>query len=154
VEAAVQLVLPLFGETAGADDQAALEIAADDELLDEEACHDRLARAGIVGEQEPQRLARQHRLRGDLVGQWIDQRRVDRQHRVEEMRETDPVRLGHEPEERPAKWWVCVKLLSGWLPAPGTSIPYTLGTMRGRRPSRASLRERGERRLDRVAGRR
>jgi hypothetical protein len=36
--------------------------------------------------------------RGDLVRQRVDQRRVDREHRIEEVRETDPVRLGREPE--------------------------------------------------------
>lgn len=74
METAVELVLPLLGQAAGANDQAALQVAARDQLLDEQACHDRLAGAGIVGQQEAQRLARQHRLvyRGDLVRQRID----------------------------------------------------------------------------------
>jgi len=50
VESSAQLVLPLLGEAAGADDEAALEIAASDQFLDEEAGHDRLAGAGIVRE--------------------------------------------------------------------------------------------------------
>ena len=50
LEASVELVLPLLGEAARADDQAAVEVATGDQLLDEEARHDRLARPGIVGE--------------------------------------------------------------------------------------------------------
>ena len=45
MEAAVQLVLPLLGEAAGADDEAALEIAAGDQLLDQQPRHDGLAGA-------------------------------------------------------------------------------------------------------------
>ena len=37
VETAVQLVLPLLGQTAGADDEAALQVAARDQLLDQAA---------------------------------------------------------------------------------------------------------------------
>ena len=49
VEAPEELVLPLLGETSGANDQASQQIAAGDKLLDEQARHDRLARAGVVG---------------------------------------------------------------------------------------------------------
>ena len=103
MEAAVELVLPLLGEAARADDQAALQVAAGDQLLDEQARHDGLAGARIVGEQEAQRLARQHRLVDgrDLVRQRLDDRGVDGQHRVEEMREADAMRLGDEPEQVP-----------------------------------------------------
>ena len=52
LEAPVQLVLPLLGQVARADDEAPLEISADDQLLDEEPGHDRLAGAGIVGKEE------------------------------------------------------------------------------------------------------
>ena len=102
VEAAVELVLPLLGQAARADDQAALQVAAGDQLLDQQAGHDRLAGAGVVGEQEAQRLARQHRLVDgrDLVRQRLDDRGVDGQHRVEEVREADALRLGDEPEQR------------------------------------------------------
>ena len=56
------------------DDEAALERAADEELADEQPGHDRLAGARVVGEQEAQRLAREHLLvdRGDLVRQRLD----------------------------------------------------------------------------------
>ena len=50
-----QFVLPLLDQPAGRDDQAALQVAAEHQLLDVEAGHDRLARAGVVGEQEAQR---------------------------------------------------------------------------------------------------
>jgi hypothetical protein len=102
VKAPIQLVLPLLGEAAGADDQAALQVAAGDQLLDQEPRHDGLAGAGIVGQQKAQRLARQHRLvdRGDLVRQRIDQRGVHRQHRVEQMRQADAVGLRDQAEER------------------------------------------------------
>ena len=102
LESAVQLVLPLLGEAAGADDQAPLQVAAGDQLLDQQPRHDGLARAGVVGEQEAQRLARQHRVvdAGDLVRQRVDHRRVDRQQRVEQVREADALRLGHQPEQR------------------------------------------------------
>ncbi len=62
MEPSVELVLPLLGEAARADDEAAPEIAPRDQLLDEETRHDRLASAGVVGEEEAQRLAGQHRL--------------------------------------------------------------------------------------------
>ena len=102
VEAAVELVLPLLGQAARADDEATLQIAARDQLLDQQPGHDRLAGAGVVGEQEAQRLAGQHRLvdRRDLVRQRLDHRGVDRQHRIEQVGEADALRLGDQPEER------------------------------------------------------
>jgi hypothetical protein len=60
VEALVKLVLPLLGQAAGADDQAALQVAPGDEFLDEQAGHDGLAGARVVSQQETQGLARQH----------------------------------------------------------------------------------------------
>ena len=102
VEAPVQLVLPLLGQAAGADDQAALQVAAGDQLLDEQARHDGLAGTGVVGQQEAQRLARQHGLvdGGDLVRQRVDHGGVHRQHRVEQVRQADAVGLGDQTEER------------------------------------------------------
>ena len=109
-----ELVLPLLGEAARADDQAALQVAAGDQLLDQQPGHDRLAGAGVVGEQEAQRLARQHRLvdRRDLVRQRLDERGVDGEHRVEQVREADALRLGDEPEERAVA-----------VEAPGPALP-------------------------------
>ena len=45
--------LPLKGEIGGADDEHPLHQAPELEFLDEEASHDGLAGAGIVGEEEP-----------------------------------------------------------------------------------------------------
>src|SRR5207247_133408 len=74
VKTPVQLVLPLLNEAARADDQAAVQVTADQQFLDEEASHDGLAGAGVVGQQEAQRLARQHLAinRGDLVWQRLN----------------------------------------------------------------------------------
>ena len=71
------------------------------QLLHQQAGHDRLAGAGVVGQQEAQRLARQHRLvdRRDLVRQRLDVGGVDGQQRVEEVRQADALRLGHQAEE-------------------------------------------------------
>ena len=101
VEPAVEFVLPLLDEVAGADDQAALQVAAGDQLLDEQAGHDRLAGAGIVGQQEPERLPGEHLAvdGGDLVRQRLDQRRVDGQQRVEEVGQPDAVGFGKQPEQ-------------------------------------------------------
>ena len=101
VEAAVQLVLPLLGQAAGTDHQTALQVAAGDQLLHQQAGHDRLAGTGIVGEQEAQRLPRQHRLvdRGDLMRQRLHEGGVDRQRGVEQMGEVNAQRLRHQPKE-------------------------------------------------------
>ena len=101
LEAAVELVLPLFGEAAGTDDEAALEVAAGDQLLDEEAGHDGLAGARIVGEEEAQGRAGQHGLvdGGDLVGKGLDVGGVDGQQGVEEVGEADALGLGDEAEK-------------------------------------------------------
>ena len=81
----IKLVLPLFGKASRADDEAALQITARDEFLDEEPRHDGFAGTGIVGEQEAQGLAWQHALvHGcDLVRQRFDHRGVHRKHRIE-----------------------------------------------------------------------
>ena len=70
------------------------------ELADVEAGHDGLAGTGVVGQDEPQRLAGEHRLvdGGDLVGQRLHVRGVDRHHRVEQEREVDPLGLAGELE--------------------------------------------------------
>ena len=101
VELLGQLVLPLLDQAAGRDDEAALEVAADQQLLDQEAGHDGLAGAGIVGEQEAQRLARQHLAvdGGDLVRQRLDQRGRQRQVGIEQVGEPDALGLGGEPEQ-------------------------------------------------------
>jgi len=52
VKPAVELVLPLLGQAPRASDQAPLQVGPDDELLDEQACHDGLAGAWVISEQE------------------------------------------------------------------------------------------------------
>ena len=47
-----QFVLPLLGEVAGTDDQAALQVATQHQLLDEKASHDGLARTWVIGQEE------------------------------------------------------------------------------------------------------
>ena len=101
IETAIELVLPLLGEAPGADDQAALQITASDQLLDQEPRHDGLARAGIVRKQEAQRLAGKHAFIDgrDLVRQRLNDRRVNGQDRIEQMSEVDALGLGYEAEQ-------------------------------------------------------
>ena len=96
-----QLVLPLVGQASGCDHQDAFGIAPDDQLFDVEARHDRLARAGVVGEQEPQGLAGEHfAVDGfDLVGERVDLAGGERQVGVEEMGQMDAAGFGGQPEE-------------------------------------------------------
>jgi hypothetical protein len=99
----VKLVLPLLGEAPRTDDQAALQVPADDQLLDEEPGHDGLAGAGVVGEQEAQRLAREHRFvdGGDLVRQRLDEGSVHGEHRIEQIGQPDALGFGHQSEQMP-----------------------------------------------------
>ena len=101
VEAAVELILPLLGQATRADDEAALEITASDELLDQQASHNRLASTGVIGQQEAQRLTGEHGLvdSGDLVGQWFDKGGMDGQYRIEEMGEADAMGLSDQAKE-------------------------------------------------------
>jgi len=103
VELLAHLVLPLLDEHPRADDEAALHVAADHQLLDEQAGHDRLAGAGVVGEQKVQGLAWQHLLvhRRDLMRQRHDVGGADREQRVEEVGELDAARLAYQTEEGP-----------------------------------------------------
>ena len=101
VELVRELVLPLFDQTAGRDDQAAFEAPPDQELLDQQPGHHGLAGARVVRKQETQRLAVEHRAvdRGQLVRQGLDLRGVDGDIGVEEVRETNAQRLGGQPEQ-------------------------------------------------------
>ena len=101
VEAVAELVLPLFRQCARTHHQATLQVAARDELLHEQARHDRLSGARIVGQEEAQGLSWQHLPvhRRDLVRQRLDPRRVDGQHGVEEVRQPNAEGLRDEPEE-------------------------------------------------------
>ena len=101
VELVVELVLPLVGEAAGADHETALEVAADEQLAHVEAGHHGLAGAGVVGEEEAQRVARQQLAvdRGDLVRQGLDERGGDGEVGVEEVGVADAQGLRGETEE-------------------------------------------------------
>ena len=70
------------------------------QLADVETGHDGLAGAGIVGQDEAQRLRGQHRLVDgrDLVRQRVHVRRVDGHHRVEEEGQVDALGLDGELE--------------------------------------------------------
>jgi len=96
----MQFFLPLLDQAPERDDQAPGDVAAEHELLDVQAGHDGLAGAGVVGQQEPQRRARQqlavHGL--DLVRQRLHVARGHREHRVESGRHPDAQRLGGEPD--------------------------------------------------------
>ena len=80
----------------------ALGVAAHHQLLDEQAGHDGLAGAGVVGEQEVQRLAAEHLFvdRRDLMRQRHDVGGADGEQRIEEVGELDAARLADEAEER------------------------------------------------------
>ncbi len=95
-ELLVHLVLPLLHEAPWGDDQDPLGVGPHQELADQETSHDRLAGAGVVRKDEPQRLPGEHRLidRRDLVGERFDVRGMHRHHRIEEVGEVDPVGLG------------------------------------------------------------
>ncbi len=103
VKTSVQLILPLLNEATWADDQAAVQVAADQQFLNEEAGHNGLAGAGVVGQQEAQWLARQHLAidRGDLVWQRLNEGGMYSQQRIEEISQVDAVGLGNQSEQRP-----------------------------------------------------
>jgi hypothetical protein len=54
-----ELVMPLANEAAGGNDHATLQIATEDELLDEEARHDCLAGTRVIGKKKSEGLAGQ-----------------------------------------------------------------------------------------------
>jgi hypothetical protein len=96
----VQLVLPLLHEPAGGDDQALLHVVAQDQLLDVQAGHDRLAGAGVVGQQEAQRGPWQQLAVdcADLMGKRLDVAGRHGQHRVEQAGQADPLGLRDQLE--------------------------------------------------------
>jgi len=75
LELVPELILPLGCQVPGDTDEAALHVAADHQLLDEQACHDGLSRAGVIRQQEAQRLAVEHlAVDGrDLMRQGLDE---------------------------------------------------------------------------------
>ncbi|OQA04801.1 MAG: hypothetical protein BWY66_02866 [bacterium ADurb.Bin374] len=99
-ELLLHFVLPLLDQAAGGDDEHATGIGAQDELADIQAGHDRFSGAGVVGEDEPERLPGKQGFvdRRDLVRERLDVRGVDRHHGVEEIRGIDAPGLGRELE--------------------------------------------------------
>ena len=97
---AQQLVLPLDGQRRRNEDQAAVDGLAELELLDEETGHDRLACAGVVGEQEAQPRLRQHLAvdRFDLVRQGADTGEADRELAIVGVSEADACGLDQKPQ--------------------------------------------------------
>jgi hypothetical protein len=83
------------------DDQTTLEIAADQQFLNQKPRHDSLAGAGIIGEQESQWLTRKHfAVNGcDLVGQGFDLGGTDGEIRIKKISKSDAVSLGCQPQQ-------------------------------------------------------
>ncbi len=101
VELLLQLALPLEGEVGRADDQDALGEAAQLELADEQARHDRLARAGVVGQQEAHARELEQVVvdRFELVRQRIDARDREAEVGIELVGDAERVGLEAEPEQ-------------------------------------------------------
>jgi hypothetical protein len=101
LEAVAHLILPLFHQVAGADDETPVHVPTDPEFLDEEAGHDRFPSPGIVGEEEAEGLAGEHFPvdPGYLVGEGIENGGVDGQEGVEQVRQVDAIGLRDEPEQ-------------------------------------------------------
>ena len=101
-EEGAELALPVADEAGRRDDQHPADAAAEQHLPHVEAGHDGLAGAGVVGEQEAQRILLQHPLidRDALVGERIDPGGLAREGGVELVPVGQPVRLRHEQDRR------------------------------------------------------
>ena len=99
-ELVLHLSLPLERQVRGRHDERALHEAARLQLLEEQAGHDRLARTGIVGEQEPDaRNLQEIFVDGlKLVRQRVDPRDREREVWVVFVGEAEPVSLDAEAE--------------------------------------------------------
>lgn len=62
MEAMIEVVLPLLGQTAQANDEAALQVTAGDQPLDKQTRQDGFAATRVIREEEAQRLPRRHGL--------------------------------------------------------------------------------------------
>ena len=99
-ELLLHLPLPLVLEVAGRDDEDALDEPPVLHLLEDEPGHDRLPRAGVVGDEEPHA----RHLEGvvvdglDLVRERVHLAHADGQHGVELVGEPDAVGLDQEEE--------------------------------------------------------
>ena len=76
-----------LGEIPGAHDHAAVQVTADQQFLDEQTGHDRLAGAGVIRQEKAERLPPQHLALdgGDLMRQRVHHRGVDGEKRVKQM---------------------------------------------------------------------
>ena len=101
-EEGAQLALPVADETGRRDDQHPADAAAEQHLPHVEAGHDGLAGAGVVGEQEAQRVLLQHPFvdRDALVGERIDPGGLACEGGVELVPVGQPMRLRHEQDGR------------------------------------------------------
>ena len=90
-ELVVHLVLPLSDEPAGSHDEDSPDVATKHQLLDVQPGHDRLAGAGIIGQEEAQRLPGKHLAvdSDDLMRKWLDQTEMHREAGIEQVSETD-----------------------------------------------------------------
>src|SRR6266851_1112070 len=86
VKAPIEFILPLFDKAAGAANQTAVQVTVDQQFFEQKPGHDGLAGAWVVGEEKAQRLAREHLAvdRGDLMGEGVYQRSMNREQRVEQ----------------------------------------------------------------------
>ena len=101
-EEGAELALPVADEAGRDHDQHPADAAAEQHLPHVEAGHDGLAGAGVVGEQEAQRLLLQHPLvdRDPLVGERIDPGGLACEGGVELVPVGQPVRLRHQQDRR------------------------------------------------------
>src|SRR5260370_14860547 len=90
MKATIQLILPLFHEVAGRDNEAAVQIPTNHQFLNKQARHDRLASAGIICQQVAQGLFAKHRIidSGKLVQQRLNQRSMLGNQRVKQEGQT------------------------------------------------------------------
>ena len=109
VEFLLQLPLPLEREIGGSDDQDSFGQAAHPKLPDEQPRHDRLARAGVIGEQEADARELEEVVvdRLELVRQRVHA--GDREPEVRVELPGDPERIGLEPEPKQPAVAVVVK---------------------------------------------
>ena len=101
VELLLQLALPLEGEVRGADDQDALGEPAQLEFADEQARHDGLARAGVVGQQEAHARELEQVVvdRFELMRQRIDARDREPEVGIELVGDAERVGLEAKPQQ-------------------------------------------------------
>ncbi len=88
-------------KTSGRHDKATFQIAASDQFLDKQACHDCFASAGVIGQQKTQRLAWEHfPIHGrNLMRQGINKAGVNCQIGVKVMGKLYTVCLRNNPQK-------------------------------------------------------